>query len=325
MIDSDHRSLSIARQCQLLSISRSGFYYQPSGESELNLTLMRLIDEQNMRTPYYGARQMARYLRREGYVVGRKRIRRLMQKMGLCVIYQRPRTTVPAVDHEVYPYLLRDLVIDRPNQVWCADITYIQMRRGFLYLVAIMDWASRKVLAWRLSNTMDTSFCIEALEEALAKYGAPQIFNSDQGSQFTSPRFTRILKEAGIKISMDGKGRWMDNVFIERLWRSLKYECVYLLAFESGAEARKGIGAWLKFYGASVPIRRSPGSRPTRLTRVLRDCPQKRSSKNAKNSNNRNWRLDRPACLLRSPTRGRSAPSPRRSASAPRPTRSMPL
>lgn len=253
MIDSDHPSLSIARQCQLVSISRSGFYYQPSGESELNLMLMRLIDEQHMGTPYYGARQMARHLRREGYVVGRKRIRRLMQKMDLCVVYQRPRTTVPAVDHEVYPYLLRDLVIDRPNPVWCADITYIQMQRGFLYLVAIMDWVSRKVLAWRLSNTMDTEFCIEALEEALAKYGTPEIFNTDQGSQFTSPRFTGILKEAGVKISMDGKGRWMDNVFIERLWRSLKYECVYLLAFENGTEARNGIGAWMKFYGAQRP------------------------------------------------------------------------
>jgi putative transposase len=253
MIDSDHRSLSIARQCELVSISRSGFYYQPLGESELNLTLMRLIDEQHMRTPFYGARQMARYLRREGYVVGRKRVRRLMQKMGLCVVYQRPRTSVRAIDHEVYPYLLRDLVIDRPNQVWCADLTYISMRRGFLYLVVVMDWASRKVLAWRLSNTMDTEFCIEALEEALARYGKPEIFNSDQGSQFTSPRFTGILKEAGVNISMDGKGRWMDNVFIERLWRSLKYECVYLHAFENGTEARNGIGAWMKFYGAQRP------------------------------------------------------------------------
>jgi len=253
MIDSDHPSLSIARQCQLVSISRSGFYYQPSGESELNLTLMRLIDEQHMRTPYYGARQMARHLRREGYVVGRKRIRRLMQKMGLCVVYQRPRTTVPALDHEVYPYLLRDLVIDRPNQVWCTDITFISMQRGYLYLVAIMDWASRKVLAWRLSNTMDTEFCIEAVEEALAKYGKPEIFNSDQGSQFTSPRFTQVLKHVNVKISMDGKGRWMDNVFIERLWRSLKYECVYLHAFETGTEARNGIGAWMKFDGAQRP------------------------------------------------------------------------
>jgi putative transposase len=253
MIDSDHPSLSIARQCQLVSISRSGFYYQPSGESELNLTLMRMIDEQHMRTPYYGARQMARHLRREGYVVGRKRVRRLMQKMGLCVIYQRPRTTIPSFDHETYPYLLRDLVMDRPNQVWCADITYISMERGYLYLVAIMDWVSRKVLAWRLSNTMDTEFCIEALEEALAKYGTPEIFNSDQGSQFTSPRFTRVLKEAGVKISMDGKGRWMDNVFIERLWRSLKYECVYLHTFETGTEARNGIGAWMEHYCTQRP------------------------------------------------------------------------
>jgi len=253
MIDSEHPSLSIARQCQLVSISRSGFYYQPSGESELNSTLMRLIDEQHLGTPFYGARQMVRYLRREGYVVSRKRIRRLMQKMGLCVVYQRPRTTVPAVDSEVYPYLLRDLVIERPDQVWCADITYIPMQRGFMYLVAIMDWASRKVLAWRLSNTMDTEFCIEALEEALAKYGKPEIFNSDQGGQFTSPRFTRVLKEAGVNISMDGKGRWMDNVFIERLWRSLKYECVYLHAFETGTEARHGIRAWVEFYGAQRP------------------------------------------------------------------------
>jgi len=231
-----------------VSISRSGFYYQPSGESELNLTLMRLIDEQHMRTPYYGARQMVRYLRREGYVVSRKRVRRLMHKMGLCVIYQRPRTTVPAFDHEVYPYLLRDLVIDRPNQVWCADITYISMRRGFLYLVAIMDWATRKVLAWRLSNTIDTEFCIEALEEALAKYDKPEIFNSDQGSQFTSPRFTQVLKQANVKISMDGKGRWMDNVFIERLWRSLKYEDVYLKGYADGREAKAGIGAYFAFY-----------------------------------------------------------------------------
>ena len=253
MIEPQHPRLSVARQCQLVSISRSGFYYQPSGESELNLTLMRLIDEQHMRTPYYGARQMVRYLRREGYVVSRKRVRRLMHKMGLCVIYQRPRTTVPAFDHEVYPYLLRDLVIDRPNQVWCADITYISMRRGFLYLVAIMDWATRKVLAWRLSNTIDTEFCIEALEEALAKYDKPEIFNSDQGSQFTSPRFTQVLKQANVKISMDGKGRWMDNVFIERLWRSLKYECVYLHAFENGTEARNGIGSWMKFYGTQRP------------------------------------------------------------------------
>ena len=253
MIESNNKVLSIARQCELISISRSGFYYQPTGETELNLTLMRLIDEQHMKTPFYGARQMARHLRRQGYVVGRKRIRRLMQKMGMAVVYQRPRTTIPVADHEIYPYLLRDLVINRPNQVWCSDITYIPMRRGFLYLVAIMDWASRKVLTWRLSNTMDTEFCIEALEEAIAKYGKPDIFNTDQGSQFTSPRFTHILKEANIKISMDGKGRWMDNVFIERLWRSMKYECVYLYTFETATEARKGIRSWLQFYDAQRP------------------------------------------------------------------------
>ena len=253
MIDGAHQSLSIARQCELVSISRSGYYYQPSGESDLNLTLMRLIDERHLKTPFYGARQMARHLRREGYVVGRKRIRRLMQKMGIAVVYQRPRTTIPSADHEIHPYLLRDLAVDRPNQVWCTDITYIAMRRGFMYLVAVMDWASRKVLSWRLSNTMDVEFCIEALEEAIRHYGRPEIFNTDQGSQFTSPRFTRILKEAGIKISMDGKGRWMDNVFIERLWRSLKYECVYLHAFETGSEARAGIGKWIKFYGAERP------------------------------------------------------------------------
>ena len=262
MIDSGHGSLSIARQCELVGVSRSGYYYRPSGETELNLTLMRLIDEQHLKAPYYGARQMARHLRREGYTVGRKRIRRLMQKMGLCAVYQKPRTTIPAEDHEVHPYLLRDLVIDRPNQVWCADITYIPMRRGFLYLVAIMDWASRKVLAWRLSNTMDTEFCIEALEEALGKHGKPEIFNTDQGSQFTSPRFTGVLQEAGVRISMDGRGRWMDNVFIERLWRSLKYECVYLHAFETGSELRAGLAKWVGYYNAGRPHSALAGRTP---------------------------------------------------------------
>jgi len=285
MIDSDHGSLSVARQCQLVGISRSGFYYKPSGETELNLMLMRLIDEQHMLTPYYGARQMARHLRREGYVVGRKRVRRLMRKMGLSVVYQRPRTTIPGDDHEVYPYLLRDLVIDRPNQVWCADITYIPMRRGFLYLVAVMDWVSRKVLAWRLSNTMDTEFCIEALEEALGKYGKPEIFNTDQGSQFTSPRFTAILKEADVRISMDSKGRWVDNVFIERLWRSLKYECVYLHAFETATEARNGIGVWLNFYGAQRPHSALGGMTPDEayasVTRFSTEA-QKRKTKKQK-------------------------------------------
>ena len=222
MIEPDHPRLSIARQCELVSISRSGLYHQPAGETALDLELMRLIDAQSLEAPWYGARQMARHLRREGYTVGRKRVRRLMAKMGLAPIYQRPRTSTPHPEHRVFPYLLRDLVIDRPNQVWCADITYLPMRRGFLYLVAVMDWATRKVLSWRLSNTLDVEFCLEALEEALARFGRPGIFNTDQGSQLTSPRFTGLLQEAGVRISMDGRGRWLDNVFIERLRRSLK-------------------------------------------------------------------------------------------------------
>lgn len=253
MIDPQHPQLSIARQCELVSISRSGFYYRPAGETPLNLELMRLIDVQFLETPWYGSRQMARHLRREGQTVGRKRVRRLMAKMGLAPIYQRPRTTVPHPEHRGYPYLLQDLVIDRPNQVWCSDITHISMRRGFLYLVAIMDWMSRKVLAWRVSNTMDVEFCLTALEEALGRFGRPAIFNTDQGSQFTSPRFTGVLQDAGIRISMDGRGRWMDNVFIERLGRSLKYECVYLHAFETGSELRAGLSHWIGYYNTRRP------------------------------------------------------------------------
>jgi putative transposase len=262
MIDPEHPELSVVRQCELLSISRSGFYYQPVGETPLNLELMGLIDRQFLETPWYGSRQMARHLRREGYTVGRKRIRRLMAKMGLEPIYQRPRTTVPHPDHQVYPYLLRELVIDRPNQVWCADIMYIPMRRGFLYLVAVMDWATRKVLSWRVSNTMDADFCIEALEEALERFGRPEIFNTDQGSQFTSPRFTGVLREAGVRISMDGRGRWMDNVFIERLWRSLKYECIYLHAFETGSALRAGLREWIGYYNARRPHSTLAGRTP---------------------------------------------------------------
>jgi len=214
---------------------------------------MRLLDEQFLETPWYGSRQMARHLRRLGHAVGRKRVRRLMARMGLAAIYQRPRTTVPHPEHRIYPYLLRHLVVDRPNQVWCADITYIPMRRGFLYLVAVMDWATRRVLSWRLSNTMDVDFCIAALEEALARFGRPEIFNSDQGGQFTSPRFTEVLTAADVRISMDGRGRWMDNVFMERLWRSLKYECVYLHAFETGSELRAGLLRWIGYYNTRRP------------------------------------------------------------------------
>ena len=205
MIGTGHSWLSIVRQCELVSISRSSFYRRPAAESEQTLRLMRLIDEQFLETSWYGSRQMARHLRRNGWCIGRHRVRRLMTKMGLAPIYQRPKTSEPHPQHKVYPYLLRYLTIDQPNQVWCADVTYIPMRRGFLYLVAIMDWASRKVLAWQLSNTMDAEFCVAALEEAIVRFGKPDIFNTDQGSQFTSFAFTNTLKDAGIRISMDGR------------------------------------------------------------------------------------------------------------------------
>ena len=262
MVESANKQLSIKKQCQLLSISRSSWYYKPTGESPLNLKLMRLIDEQYLLTPYYGSRQMARWLRRQGHNVGRHRVRRLMALMGLHAIYQEPRTSQPHPHHRIYPYLLRNLAVTRANQVWCTDITYIPIKRGFLYLVAIMDWQSRKVLAWRLSNTMETQFCVEALEEALARYGVPDIFNTDQGSQFTALEFISVLKDHRINISMDGKGRWMDNVFIERLWRSLKYECVYLHALENGSQARTHIGVWLSHYNYTRPHSTFDGQTP---------------------------------------------------------------
>ena len=266
-VDPKHAELSIVRQCELLKISRSVYYYDPKGEGELNLNLMRKIDEQFLETPFYGSRQMVRHLRRQGYHIGRKRIRRLMRKMGITAIYQTPRTSKPHPEHKIYPYLLRNVSITRPDHAWCADITYIPMRRGFLYLVAIMDWASRSVLAWRLSNSMDPSFCVEALEEAIARYGKPEIFNTDQGSQFTSYEFTQVLKDNGIAISMDGKGRWMDNVFIERLWRSLKYECVYLYDFQTGSQAREGIGRWIDFYDHERPHSSLGDSTPMEMYR----------------------------------------------------------
>ena len=253
MIERDHPSLSIVAQCRLVSIGRSSFYYAPVRDNRDTLALMATIDAAFLDCPWYGSRQTARHLQRLGHAVGRRRVRRLMAKMGLAPIYQRPRTSEPHPEHRIYPYLLRELEITRPNQVWCADITYLPMRRGFLYLVAIMDWASRKVLAWRLSNTMDAEFCVAALEEALARFGKPEIFNTDQGSQFTSLDFTGVLRDAEIRISMDGRGRWMDNVFIERLWRSLKYECVYLNAFETGSELRAGLSRWFGYYNGSRP------------------------------------------------------------------------
>ncbi len=262
MINPSNDNISVAAQCRLLGISRSGLYYERRGESTENLLLMRLIDEQFLRAPFYGSRQMARHLKRLGHTVWRGRVRRLMKLMGIEAVYQRPRTSDPHPGHKIYPYLLRNLDITRPNHVWCTDITYIPVRRGFLYLVAIMDWASRKVLAWRLSNTLETGFCVEALQEAMNLYGKPEIFNTDQGSQFTSDVWTGTLKENWIAISMDGKGRWMDNVFVERLWRSLKYECVYLNAFDDGLQARREIERWLVFYNTDRPHSTFDGQTP---------------------------------------------------------------
>lgn len=262
MVEQGHPRLSITRQCLLLGLKRSTYYYHPRGESPLNLRLMRLIDEQFLETPFYGTRQMKRHLVNEGYNVGRRRVKRLMRKMGLIAVYQKPRTSIRNAEHRVYPYLLRGLRIEKPNQVWCSDITYVPMRRGFLYLVAVMDWHSRAVLAWRLSNTLDADFCVAAVEEALSRYGAPEIFNTDQGSQFTGSAFVETLKAAGVQISMDGKGRWMDNIFIERLWRSVKCECVYLREFETGTQAREGLGAWFTFYNWNRPHSVFDGKRP---------------------------------------------------------------
>ena len=247
-LDRGHPRVSIRRQCQLLGVARSGVYRRPRSANDNDLALMRRIDELFTDWPFLGSRRLTAMLRAEGSAVNRKRIQRLMRQMGIAALGPKPRTTIPAPGHKVFPYLLRDLTIDRPNQVWAADITYIPLGRGFMYLVAIMDWASRAVLAWRLSNTMDTSVCVSALEEALARFGRPEIFNTDQGSQFTSAAFTGMLVAAGIRISMDGRGRWMDNVFIERLWRSLKHEDIYLKGYADGCEARAGIESWVRFY-----------------------------------------------------------------------------
>jgi putative transposase len=248
LVDDSDRTLSIARQCALLKVARSTHYYRPQGVGDDDLGLMRRIDELYLKWPFYGARRVAAELRGEGFAVGRKRIRRLMRLMGLEPIYQKPNTSRKQPGHAIYPYLLRTLAIDRPDQVWCADITYIPMARGFVYLVAIMDWHSRYVLAWRLSIAMETDFCVEALREALQRFGQPDIFNTDQGAQFTAAAFTDVLAARGVRISMDGKGRYLDNIFIERLWRSLKYEDVFLKAYASVRAARQGIGAWLAFY-----------------------------------------------------------------------------
>jgi putative transposase len=245
--------LSIRRQCELLGVNRSGLYYEPVGTDPEELAVMRRIDEIHLKWPFYGSRKMAQVLGQEGSRTNRKATQRLMRLMGLESIAPKPNTSRAAPEHPVYPYLLRNLEISQPDQVWAADITYIPMARGFAYLVAIIDWHSRYVLSWRLSNTMDADFCIEALEEALARFGRPQIFNTDQGAQFTSEAFTGRLRGEGIAISMDGRGRCIDNVFIERLWRSLKYEEVFLHAYDDLAEARTGIGRYMSYFNKERP------------------------------------------------------------------------
>lgn len=245
--------LSVKKQCKLLNIARSTAYHTPKPLSDEDLRLMKEIDAIHMELPYYGSRRIAWVLRQKGYEVGRGHVSKLMKRMGICAIYCKKKLSKPCAAHKKYPYLLKNLEINRSNQVWATDITYIPMSRGFAYLIVIIDWHSRKALSWRLSNTMDVSFCVDALEEAIKTYGTPEIFNTDQGSQFTSNEFTGILEKNGIKISMDGRGRWLDNVFIERLWRSLKYEEVYLKAYESMSDAKKGIGDYLTHYNSRRP------------------------------------------------------------------------
>jgi putative transposase len=253
LVDHDDSVLPVVAQCRLLRVARSTLYYRPAPVSADDLAVMRRIDELHLAWPFYGSRRMAAVLRREGWAVNRKRAKRLMRVMAIEAIYQKPNTSKGHPDHKVYPYLLRGLTIDRPNQVWCADITYIPMAKGFVYLVAVMDWFSRRVLSWRLSITMETDFCVEALREATELYGPPEIFNTDQGVQFTSAAFVDELASRGVRISMDGKGRYLDNIFIERLWRSLKYEDVYIKAYGSVAEARRSLGEWLAFYNDVRP------------------------------------------------------------------------
>ncbi len=262
MIDRDHK-LPLARQAKAVGISRGSIYYRPRPVGEAGLGLMRRIDELHLEYPFAGSRMMRGLLRQEGLSSVRRHIATLMRRMGIEALYRKPNTSRRRPDHTVYPYLLRGLEVSRPNQVWAMDITYIPMARGFVYLAAVMDWHSRKVLAWRVSVTMDTDFCVEALEESLGRHGAPEIFNTDQGSQFTSEAFTSMLLAQAVQVSMDGRGRCMDNVFVERLWRSIKYEEVYLKAYQNGTEARKGIGAYLAFYNQERPHQalgyRSPG------------------------------------------------------------------
>ena len=248
MIDPSDQRLSITRQCKILNVNRSSYYYRPKPIKLEDLELMRTIDELYLQNPSYGSRSIRRQLKRQGNKVNRKRIQRLMRLMGIEAVYPKPRTSRPHPQHKIYPYLLRDLTINRPNQVWATDITYIPMARGFMYLVAIMDWHSRKILSWRVSNTMEPGFCIDALKEAMNRYGVPDIFNTDQGAQFTSNAFTQVLKDNHVAISMDGRGRCQDNIFIERLWWTLKYQYIYLHSFDTGKALRRGLAWWIKYY-----------------------------------------------------------------------------
>ena len=273
LIEPGHGQISIRRQCELLGLARASYYYQPAAQSALNLLLMRLLDEQYLKTPFYGWRRMAICLERLGYTLNPKRIRRLMWIMGLQAIYPKRRTTLPAKDHQVYPYLLREFEVVAPNQVWCADITYVPMARGFMYLVAVMDWFSRYVLSWELSNTLDGAFCLTALRSALHQ-GRPQIFNTDQGSQFTARAFTDILETESIRISMDGRGRALDNVFVERLWRSVKYEDIYLKEYRSVASLLVGLEAYFRFYNDERPHQGLGYRTPQEVHANLQSNPQ---------------------------------------------------
>lgn len=265
MIERENKEMSVRRQCQVIALPLSSLYFKPLGVSVEDEILQAAIDRIYLQHPFYGSRRMAQTLRDAGYPVGRRHVRTLMRRMGIEAIYPRPKTSTAAKAHKKYPYLLRDLVINRPNQVWCADITYIKMGRGWAYCVAVMDWYSRRVLSWRLSNTMDDAFCVEALQEALDTHGKPEIFNTDQGAQFTGEAFTSTLLDKGIAISMDGRGRCMDNVFIERLWWSLKYEEVYLKTYGDLVEARLGIGTWIGFYNFKRPHSSLGGKTPAAI------------------------------------------------------------
>jgi len=262
MIEPDNPELNIYRQCELLGLSRASYYRQPAKESDKNLHLMRLIDEAYTQYPFFGSRQMRNYVNNQGYKVNRKRIQRLMREMGLEAVAPGKKTSQPNRAHKIYPYLLGHLNINRPNQVWCSDITYIRLKHGFAYLTVIMDWYSRYVLSWEISVTMDDSFCVSALERAIRRYGCPEIFNTDQGSQYTGAAFTGVLKENGIRISMDGKGRAMDNIMVERLWRSLKYEDIYLKDYESVEELVEGLRRYFDFYNNVRPHKNFSGRTP---------------------------------------------------------------